>query len=210
MKRILRAAALPMVAPIMVPMFALSSAASAAEAQTSSVRDNGMSYTYVQAGYENRDYDGVFETDGIDAKVSFAIDEHLFARGGLQLFQGDAEYRCYFGCRDDDADGFQLSGGIGFHTPLATGLDLVVTGDIVHIDYDYGDDTGFALAGGVRHATTEKLELSGGLFLEDVVDSEFGIQGSALFHAAEKIDVGAELKLGDDITTFGLFGRFNF
>ena len=103
-----------------------------------------------------------------------------------------------------------LSGGLGFHTPLQTGLDLVVTGDIVHIDYDYGDDPGFAIAGGVRHATTDKLELTGGLFIEDVVDSEFGIQGGALFHASAKVDIGADLKLGDDITTFGVFGRYNF
>lgn len=206
MKRILCAAA----APLMVPMVFMSSTAFAAEAQTSSVRDNGMSYTYVQGGYENRDYDDAFETDGLDAKVSYALDEHLFVRGGLQLFKGDADYRCYGFCNNDDADGYQLSGGLGFNTPLSTGLDLVVTGDIVHIDYDFGDDTGYAIAGGVRHATTDKLELTGGLFLEDVVDSEFGLQGGALFHASAKVDVGADLKLGDDITTFGLFGRYNF
>lgn len=199
-------------APVMVPMVLMSSAAFAAEARTSSVRDNGMSYTYVQAGYENRDYDNAFETDGLDTKVSYALDEHLFVRGGLQFFQGDSAIRCYFFCGsvDDDADGFELSAGMGFHTPLVTDLDLVVSGDIVHVDYDYGDDTGFAIAGGVRHATTDKLELSGGLFFENVIDSEFGLHGSALFHVAAKVDVGAELKLGDDVTTFGVFGRYNF
>src|SRR5690606_6135750 len=64
----------------------MSTSAVMAQPQTSTVRDNGFSYDYLQAGYENRDWDGGWETDGIDFKLSHALDEHLFVRGGLQFF----------------------------------------------------------------------------------------------------------------------------
>lgn len=201
-----------------MPLLAMSSAVFAAGAQTSAVRDNGFSYNYLQVGYENRDYDGFFETDGLDGKLSYELDEHLFIRAGLQIFKGDFEtvsisFAGFFPTVrtvDEDINGNELSGGIGFHTPLQTGTDLVMTGDLVRIDYDFDDEIGFALAGGVRHAATEQLELSGGVFLEDVVDSEFGVQGGALYHANKQFDMGANLKLGSDVTTFALFGRYSF
>lgn len=182
-----------------------------AQPQTSTVRDNGFSYDYLQAGYENRDWDGGWETDGIDFKLSHALDEHLFVRGGLQFFDGDVDIPSWAApWIDDDVDGWELSAGLGFHTPLKPGLDLVLTGDIVHVDADIDDETGFALSGGVRHETTAELELNGGVFVQDVGESEIGLFGGALFHATQKVDLGAELRLGGDLTQFGVFGRYNF
>lgn len=194
-----------------VSMMMAAAPAMAAPAQTSAVRDNGFSYDYVQAGYENRDWDGYWETDGLDLKLSHALDEHLFIRGGLQFFDGDADIPAWAApWIDDSVDGWELSAGLGFHSPLKTGLDLVMTGDIVHVDTDGGDETGFALTGGVRHETTAQLELNGGVFVQDVGESEVGLFGGALFHATQKVDLGAELRLGDDLTQFGVFGRYNF
>ena len=176
-----------------------------AEPATSGVRDNGFSYNYFQLGYETRDFDGPgdVETDGFDAQISHALDEHLFIRGEAQMFDVDP----------GDNDGWLLAGGLGFHTPLVERLDLVLSGDIVHVDTDAGDDTGFRLRGGVRHETTDQLELGGGAFYQDVddfADSEFGIFGNAIFNINKDVGVGAELALGDDSDVFDLFVRINY
>lgn len=191
-------------------MAMVSASAMAAQPETSTVRDNGFSYDYIQAGYEQRDWDNSLDIDGLDAKLSMALDEHLFLRGGLQFFDGDLDFPAPFG-GSVDVDGWQLSAGLGFHTPLKAGLDLVLTGDIVHIDIDDGgDETGYEIAGGVRHETTAQLELTGGAYLQDIEDSDFGVFGGALYHVSKAVDVGAEVRFGDDLTQFGLFGRYNF
>lgn len=182
-----------------------------AEPATSGVRDNGFSYDYFQLGYQNRDFDGPgdFESDGIDAQLSHALDEHLYIRGEFQIFDYDYDV----GPFSDDGDGWLLAGGLGFHTPLVERLDLALSGDIVHVDTDNGDDTGFRLRGGVRHATTDQLELGGGAFFQDVdglADSEFGIFGNAIFNINKDVGVGAELALGDDSDVFDLFVRINY
>ncbi|MCB1836543.1 MAG: hypothetical protein KDH99_02895 [Alcanivoracaceae bacterium] len=188
---------------------ALSSTVAVAQPQTSTVRDNGFSYNYVQGGFEHRDWDNSLDIDGLDGKISWALDEHLFLRGGLQFFDGDVDVPGPGG--NVDADGWQLSAGMGFHTPLKTGLDLVLTGDIVHIDVDNGgDETGYEITGGVRHETTAQVELTGGAYLQDIEDSDFGVFGGALYHVSQAVDVGAEVRFGDDLTQFGLFGRYNF
>lgn len=176
--------------------------------QTTSVRDNNFSYTYADFGYENRDYDGFYEADAIYGDLSYALDEHLFLRGGLEFYDGDRDVGP-FG-NDDSADGNRLSVGMGFNTPLQDRLDLVVTGDIVRDDNDVGDETGFVLTGKVRHATTAEIELSGGLEYQDIFDGELGLVGQGLYHVSGTFDLGARLGLFDDLTRFGIFGRFNF
>ena len=58
---------------------------------------------------------------------------------------------------------------------------------------------------------TEQLELTGGLYFADVgPQDDIGLFGDALFHLNDQFDVGANLKLGGDLTEFGLFGRYNF
>lgn len=194
MKRIMLAA---------LPLAILGNSALAAEPATSGVRDNGFSYDYVQAGYQNRDFDPGFEYDALTGKISHALDEHLFIIGEAQLFDIDP----------GNNDGWLIAGGLGFHTPLNQGLDLVLSGELVHVDYDVDDDTGFRLRGGVRHATAEQLELGGGAFYQDadgIADSEFGVYGNALFNINQDFGVGAELALGDDSDVFELFARMNF
>lgn len=186
-----------------LPLAVMGTSAMAAQPRTSAVRDNGFSYNYVQGGYENQDWDGGLNVDALDGKLSYALDEHLFVRGGMQVFDGD------YG-RNNSINGWRLNAGMGFHTPLKSRLDLVLTGDIVHIDYDVGSDNGIALTGGVRHATTDKLELEGGAFMEDVQKSQFGLYGDARVHLNKQVDVGANLKLGDDVTAIGVYGRYNF
>lgn len=183
------------------------SAPALAEQRTGQVRDNGFSYQYLQLGYEQWDLDGGFDLDTIAAEGAFTLDEHWHLRGGVSLYDGDY--------RNVDADGRRLSFGAGFHSPLQRGLDLVVSGDLIWDEVDVSpggddDDLGFELRGGVRHATADKLELSGGLSYYDVYDDDLALYGEATFAATSAFDVGARLVVGGDRDVIGLFGRYNF
>ena len=188
-------------------------AAGSLQAQTSApLADNGFSYNYAQVGYQAQDWDGGFEVDVLEGRVAHALDKQLFLRGAFNFFDGDIKVG-RFG--DIDVDGWTIAGGLGFHTPLQNNMDLVLTGDIVRISYDVDnvgddDDIGFALSGGARLRSGDKLELYGGVFAQDVDESEAGLFGELLVHASPGLDVGAELKLGDDLTQIGVFARFNY
>lgn len=189
-----------------LPLTAAISSGAMAQTQTSQVRDNNFNYDFAQFGLEFQDLGP--DRDAIYGRISVALDEHLFLRGGLSLYDGDLDYR-----------GFGLSGGLGFHTPLQQGLDLVVTGDILHDRYEFDagpndvDDTetGLRLAGGVRHATAPNVELSGGAFMWRMYDeTEIGLYGEALFKVAEKVSIGADLQFSGDYDALGLFARVSF
>ena len=182
-----------------------------AEQQTSMVRDNGFSYTYGQLAYDRWDLDNGWDVDAITGEGSFALDEHIFLRGSLGFYDGDYDN----GPFDADVDGHRLSGGVGFHTPLQRGLDFVTSADIIYDDRDYDpgnndDEIGFEVRGGVRHATTEKLELSGGLAYQDLYDDDLGVYGQGLFKVSQAVDLGARVIVGGDRDTYGVFGRYNF
>lgn len=201
---------------LLVSGIALAVAAPAmAEQRTSMVRDNGFSYTYGQLAYDQWDFDDAdWDVDAFSGEGSFALDEHIFLRGGLSIYDGD------------DIDGKRIYGGVGFHTPLQSGLDFVGSADIIYDDYDFDqtvcfmgscvtaegddDDIGFELRGGVRHATTEQLELSGGLTYIDVYDDDLGLYGQGLFKLNSQVDVGARVVFGGDRENIGIFGRYNF
>lgn len=177
-----------------------------AEQQTSMVRDNGFSYTYGQLAYDRWDLDDDVDADALSAEGAFALDEHIFLRGALGFYDGDAGRL--------DVDGHRLSGGIGFHTPLQRGLDFVSSADIIYDEIEVGrgddDEIGFELRGGLRHATTEQLELSGGLTYMDLYDDDLGVYGQGLFKLTPVVDLGARVVVGGDRDTYGVFGRYNF
>jgi hypothetical protein len=173
-------------------------------AETAPVRDNDFSYTYMDFGYELWEYDfgpGELDADSLFARGSYAVDEHLSLRGGLSFYSGDGNF-----------DGQRLSVGAGFNTPLKDRLDLVVSGDLVHDNNDIDNENGVVLKGGVRHNTTTSVELAGGLFYENIYSDadDLGLYGRSLFRVDERLDLGADLRLGGDIFTLGLFGRYHF
>lgn len=190
------------------PLALALSANALAQPRTSDVRDNNFNWNYAQFGLEFQDLGGP-DRDALYGRLSWVLDEHLFLRGGLSLYDGDADYQ-----------GFGLSAGLGFHTPLQRGLDLVVTGDILHDRYEFDppgpanvDDTetGVRLAGGVRHATADKVELSGGAFLLRMYDeTEIGLYGEVLAKVADNVHVGADVQLSGDYDAIGLFARVLF
>lgn len=164
-------------------------------------RDNDFSYDYIQLGYERLDWDDTFEdANFIRGDIQYSLDEHILLRGGVDAVDGEGK-----------ADGIELSVGAGYATPLMDRLDAVVTGDIVHANLDIGDnETGFRAIGKVRHQITDRFELAGGLFYEDLFDNEVGLLGQALLNVNQEIDVGAEVKYGGDLSSLGLFARYNY
>lgn len=182
-----------------------------AEQRTSAVRDNGFSYDYGQLAYDNWDFDNGWDVDALTAEGAFALDEHLFMRGGLSFYDGDWDRGNF---NDPDVDGHRIYVGLGFHSPLQQNLDFVGSADLIwdEVDYDFGDDDdlGFELRGGVRFAPAEKVELSGGLSYMDVYDDDLAVYGEGLYKVTPAVDLGARAKLGGDIDTFGVFGRYNF
>lgn len=185
---------------------------SAMEFQQLPGRGNDFSFQYLQGGYEAGDIENPranvnnFFVDG-----ALALDEHLFVRGGLSYFDG----RVRGGPVRPDVDGHRLYGGLGFNTPLEQDLDLVLSGDLVRVRASFEDagsdsEMGFDLRGGVRYRAAEKVELSGGAFYENIDRSELGLYGEALYELNAPVNAGARLKLGDDVTTFGLFARYDF
>jgi hypothetical protein len=173
-------------------------------AETAPVRDNDFSYSYLDLGYELWEYDfgaNDRDADSLFARGSYAVNEHLSLRGGLSFYSGDGDF-----------DGQRLSAGAGFNTPLKDRLDLVVTGDLVHDNNDIDSENGLILKGGVRHDTTTNIELAGGLFYENIYSDadDPGLFGRSLFRVGQKLDLGADLRLGGDIFTLGLFGRYHF
>ncbi|MBL7252253.1 outer membrane beta-barrel protein [Alloalcanivorax sp. C16-2] len=173
---------------------------------TTPVRDNGFSYSYGQFGYDQWDYDHGPDVDVITGEGAFALDEHVFLRGGLSFYDGD-----YDSPGSDDVDGNRAYAGVGFHTPLQRNLDLVGTADVIRDDNDFDDsEWGYAVRGGLRHRTTESLELAGGALYEDIYDGNFGVYGQGLVHLTQAWDVGARVSFTDDSDNLGLFGRYNF
>ncbi len=173
-------------------------------AETAPVRKNDFSYTYVDLGYNLWEYDfgaNDRDADALFARGSYAVDEHFSLRGGLSFYSGDRAF-----------DGQRLSAGAGFNTPLKDRLDLVVTGDLVHDNNDIDNENGLIFKGGVRHSTTTSIELGGGLFYENIYSDadDLGLFGRSLFRAGQQVDLGADLRLGGDIFTLGLFGRYHF
>ena len=175
-------------------------------------RGNDFSFQYLQVGFEAGDIENPrsnvnnFFFDG-----SWELDEHLFVRGGLSYFDG----RTRRGRPRLDVDGHRIYGGLGFNTPLEQDLDLVLSGDLVRVRARFEDagsdsEVGFDLRGGVRYRATERVELSGGAFHENIDRSELGLYGEAMYQMNAPVKAGARLMLGGDVTTFGLFGRYDF
>lgn len=172
-------------------------------------RDNAFSYTYLQGGVDIGNLRNPrADADTVYIEGSYALDPNLHVRGGLGYYDGDVRRG------SGNIYGHRISAGIGFNTLLQDGLDFVASGDVVQVRAKSGGssatDTGVDLRGGVRHRTTDRLQLAGGAFHENIDRSDTGLYGEALFNVQHNLDVGARVQVGDDIGTFGLFGRYNF
>lgn len=169
---------------------------------------DGVSYNYIEGGYQRVEFDDSFgdvDGDGFGIGGSFAVNDswHLFAGYSTADFDFDVELD-------------QLSVGGGFHTPLSDRLDFVANFSYVRLDASSNgfsvDDDGFGLTAGLRGMAADRLELAGFVDYVDLDESgdDTSIRGEAWYKFTDSAAVGFTLGSGDDVTSYGIGVRVFF
>lgn len=91
-----------------------------------------LSYTYVEAGYMDFNDNGDFDTDATYLQGSFSLTDSLFIKASWTGEDGDWKE---FGHKID-VDGDRWGIGLGAHTSLLPGLDLVFGAEYANADSD--------------------------------------------------------------------------
>lgn len=158
-----------------------------------------LSYNFVEGGlalypsYESQTF------IGFDTRGSVALNDKVFAFGGLKYLTDDA-----------DLTALHVGGGVRHGVDAKTDLWGGVT--IEYQEIDYGsctfcgsvDDTALGLRGGLRHQVDEKLEVGGSA---RIVTGDFdyvGLTGTARFAIERDLKLFGEVDLYDG--ELGLIG----
>jgi hypothetical protein len=156
----------------------------------------GMSYSYVEAGYNEADIDGVESGDGFSVRGSAGFAENFFGfadystfgfSGGVDLDQ----WNVGIGGRLGISDNVDLVGRVGYST-----LDLSVSG------LGSGDESGYSVSAGIRGQVTDGFELEGHVIHTDLgsgVGDSTGILVGGRYFFTDNFAAGAEYRTGDDI-----------
>lgn len=172
-----------------------------------SVSAQGFNYNYVAVGYSQVDFDDAdVDGDGFGIEGSYAVNENV------HLFAGYSQADLDFGV---DFDAFNA--GVGYNTAVSPTIDFVGRLSYEYVEasasgFGSEDDNGFGLGIGLRAQASEAIELNAGIQYVDLSDSgdstSFSVGG--LFALTDTIDVGLMGDWDDDVTSYTLFGRFNF
>lgn len=167
-----------------------------------------FSYTFVEIGYDESDFDvrgaGDVDGDGLTVSGSFEFTDewHAYASYG----SADLDFRL-------DLDAWAI--GVGYVFPLRQNIDLY--GRVLYLDWDFSgpgpanrDEDGLGLQARIRARVTNELELEGGIQYADVGDADTSLQALARYHFSESLSAGVGLTLGGDIEGIGINARFSF
>ncbi len=165
------------------------------------VSAESLSYNYVEGGlalYPDFDSQSFI---GVDTRASAAINENVFAFGGLKYLS-------------DDVDLTALHVGGGYRHGLDAKTDLWGGVTIEHQDLDYPDNNGFGpdsaddtalgLRGGLRHQVDEKLEVGGSARIVTGDFDYLGLTGTARYAVQRDLKLFGEVDLYDG--ELGLIG----
>ena len=163
-----------------------------------------LNYNYVEGGL------GILSPSGQtfigpDVRGSFAINENVFAYGGLRFLTDDIDYT-----------NFHI--GAGYRFGIDDKTDLWAGGNIEYQDYSFPSSmwggsinkTSLALRGGVRHQLNDEVELGSTLRLV-TGSGDFGylgINGHARYKLADNLDFKGELDIQDG--DLGLFAGVTY
>lgn len=167
-----------------------------------------LNYSFVELGYNDTsiDVNGTdIDGDGFYGEASFEVSNSVFIGAGIGKLSYD------FGI---DQDVFEL--GIGAHTPLSRQTDLY--GTVSYLDAEVSqallgstDDTGYALAVGIRHLLTDALEIAGAINYVDIFnDDSTGLNLEARYYFTELVSSGLEYSTTDNADGLSLSIRINF
>jgi len=172
--------------------------------------DSGISYSYIQASYQEVDVDigGGFDVDGDGFAVggSVEINEDWFVFAGY----ASSEFESVV-----DLD--QLEAGGGYHAPLSEKTDwyatlAYVSAEVSASGFGSIDDSGVGVALGVRSMVTPSLELYANASYADLGDGADGSGfGAGLWYTVSgNIALGVGASFGDDVSAYGASVRLYF
>jgi len=174
-----------------------------------------LSYSYVEGGYQRIDIDddlvGGIDGDGFGLGFSFEVGENFFVAG--QYGQADLDAGIGFGL---SADYDETSLGVGYHTGISDKADFYgilswVRAEVSVDGFGSVDADGYSMTVGMRSYVSDKFELEGHIGYVDLGDDDgTSIGGSAFYDFTDNFAVGALLDFDDDVTTYGVAGRFYF
>jgi hypothetical protein len=166
----------------------------------------GISYSYLELGYQRVSLDDGPDGDGLGIASSFAFTDHWY---------GFANYRnADFNFGNDLG---QLAVGAGYHVPLSANTDFF--GELAYVDVTasangFGSigDNGIGATIGARGMLTPKFELQGTL---SYVDLGGGSDGTSIgvagwYSFGGKFAAGVTADFEDDANSLGLGVRWYF
>ncbi len=165
-----------------------------------------MSYSYVEAGWVNTDFDDFDESaDGPGVRGSIGFAESFFA------FAEYVSQEVEFLGVDVDVD--QIAVGLGGHLDITDRVDLVGRVGYVEAEALGAEVDGYLVSAGVRGQVAENFELEGQVVYTDLGssggdDTGLGVGGRYFF--TKNFAVGAEYQFSDDADTWILGVRFAF
>ena len=171
----------------------------------------GLSYNFVELGYQNAELDDDFagisvDGDGYGISGSFEVGESWFVTASYGTLDFD------FGV---DLD--QLSIGGGFYMDLSDRADFYaaisyIQAEISAPGFGSADEDGYGVTVGLRGMVTDKVELSGGISYSDLGDGADGTAfgAGALYSFTDTFALGVNIETDDDVTVYGIGGRFYF
>jgi len=192
---------------LLVILFAFSSAAFA----------DDFNYNSVSVGYVAAEFDDDFGGSSADGDLlavngSVGIGESFFAFGTVSTGEVDD----ILGTGSDN-DLTLASVGVGYHMPLSESVDLVASLSYEYIEVsDAGispDDNGLGFGLGMRFAASENIEIDAGInYVDygDLFDERTSFNADFLYNFTENFTVGVGGEWGDDVTQYGISGRYYF
>jgi hypothetical protein len=174
------------------------------------VQADGISYSYIQASYQEVDIDlgGNLDADGDGFAVggSVAINDDWFVFADY----ASAELESVI-----DFDVLEV--GAGYHAPISTKTDWYATLAYASAEVSAGglgsaDDRGYGVSAGVRSMISPSLELYGSIGYTDLGDGADGTAfGAGLWYTVSgNIALGIGASFDDDVTTYGAGVRLFF
>ncbi|MEM8814620.1 MAG: hypothetical protein AAFX56_09205 [Pseudomonadota bacterium] len=176
---------------------------------SSPVFADDLNYNFFQLSFDRVELDDDFGLD-VDG------DSWAFA-GSFEVAESWFVFADYgMGDFDFGVDLDQWSVGGGFHTPVANNVDFVATAAYVGADISAGglsvDDNGLGASIGLRAMVTPNVELNGTISYVDLGDfgDDTSLSGSAWWNFTEQFALGVRAGVADDVTQYGIGGRFYF
>jgi hypothetical protein len=166
-----------------------------------------FSYSYVELGYDESDFDlggGEIDGDGLTLSASWALTDDWHVYGSYATADLD------FGI---DLDSLAI--GAGYRYPLQDDVDLY--GRVLYINSEVDvqgpadpDDDGLGLQFRIRGRVNDQLELEGGIQYVDVGDSDTSLQAGARYYFTNEFSAGVGLTFGGDTDGIGINARYSF